>query len=385
MSNSKPCPPRLRLQVMRIAEQTHHQHGVSGRYSRALRRWLVFVLAALAVTACGHQESRADSQDASSTKLVQLFTTLTGGPVTEEGARAPTATRMTAADDAGESVRFDADWVQRNDGELSEIEVSPDQHEVILYLAEGRRFTLAGRAYDDAMNLLAYGESERVTTTGTSSATTLHLTTLLGDLLLIPRLPTNYVVPGQVLDLVLVASPPERADLRVPHTQFSATYALNTGTVMATTTRGVRLSVGGRGGTDFTASALATGLVTQGGAPVPGEVTAQFTMPFLTETMTDLNPPVISDLAFDDHQLIFTGVADDNVALAFVELYDGPARIASTEHRWIEAGVPEIHFPGGGTAFTTRLGTPPLGPTLTVIAVDHAGNEASLDLPIDDR
>lgn len=90
----------------------------------------------------------------------------------------------------------------------------------------------------------------------------------------------------------------------------------------------------------------------------------------------DLQPPTLSELAFDPHQEIFTGVAEDNLGAVRIELFDGPVLLASSDPAKVAGSVAKVVFPGYGTAFYSKLHLASGSYTLTAVAADAGGNQA---------
>jgi len=314
--------------------------------------------------------------------LVAVSVALTGGPRTSDGAVLATDVVLRVADETGRAVRFDSDGRQSRTGGTAELLIGADARQVTLHLQRGETFTFTARAQDEAARPLAYGTASHLVSPNEANAATVELVALLGAATLTPRLPTTAVTPGMELDLELAVTPPGRPDLVVPPAHFTARYALTNGELVAASEGGVRLRVGERAAGDLTVTARAEGLVPDGAAATAGAVTATATFRFPTELTLDAQRPTVAALAFDPASLTVSGEAHDDVALALVELYDGPVRLASTDPELVSERVAPIRFPGGGTAFLTHLPDHPGDTVVTLVATDHAGHESrsTLDL-----
>lgn len=318
--------------------------------------------------------------------------TLSGGPLAVDGTVEQLALVITVLDNEARPVTFDDDNVMRSSATRTQLAVVSGTGTLRVFLPEGTLFTFSAAGFvpaatpNAASQLVAYGEASRLITAATSNATNVHLISLLGSARLEPRLPTRFVVPGQELDVMLSATAPDLPDLAVPLTDYLADYGVSNGVALAASERGMRLRVGDRDGGDVVVDAGLTGLVLADEVARPGTITASLSLPFATSTKLDTEPPTIADLAFDGVQHIFTGVADDNMGVARVSLFDGPVLLATTDLAIAEEqSLPIIEFPGGGTAFFVRLHLPPGEVELTAFVHDQAGNQTSLSLETEAR
>lgn len=348
------------------------------------RRWTtsrfvapIIIIALLGLlTSCGSNSPRPQPSETPG-PLVEVNLTLAGAPLQRNGQLELTSVVVQVHDDSGTLVRFGSDNVIHEDGEHEHLIVPAGDASVALFLNEGVTWTFTGHAFDAADNLLAFAEAQRTTAAGSSNATALRFTSLLGMARLETRLPTRQLLPGQEIDLLLRVTPRERPDLSVPTLDYHASYETVNGANLHFSERGVRVRVGDQAGGDLVVTGRAAGLLWADGLAVPGDVSATLRLPFGTSLGVDLEAPVLSNLAFDAEQQIFTGVADDNYGVVQLELYDGPVLLASTDPEVMSAKhVPEVVFPGGGTAFHSRITLPAGEYTLTVVATDFSGHEA---------
>lgn len=327
--------------------------GTSKRASRIGWSSLAIALV-LALTACGPGSSTPPP-----VTLTQLSLSFSGGPVTPTGTAESRSVTVTIIDAQGSTVLFDDDNRMSAGGKRSELEKLRTEQSLILYLAQDSRFDIVTRGYDRADNLVSYGEANDVPTFTSSTARSVQLTSVLGVALLAPRLPTNFVIPGQELDVMLSVSPDARPDLLATPIDFDTTYAVGNAAALAATDKGLRLRVGDRGGGDVSVTATVSGFLPAPDAVIKGDIEATINLPFAGTVAADTEPPVISDLAFDAVQQIFTGVTSDNFAVAHVTLWDGPVLLATTDlDEAARFNLPEIVFPGGGTAFLTYVALP---------------------------
>src|SRR5690606_27780235 len=88
----------------------------------------------------------------------------------------------------------------------------------------GNPYTFEALAEDNAGNTIAYAEvTQAVSTNGTVR---LELQSVLGTADLSLRLPTNYVLPDQVVDLMLNVTANGAPTLKVPLADFDVTYSV---------------------------------------------------------------------------------------------------------------------------------------------------------------
>lgn len=319
--------------------------------------------------------SKPAQQPTGSKPLVEINITLAGAPLQPSGQLELTHVTIQVQDDKGAPAHFNKNNVIDPQGEQPHLSVPADETSITLYLHEGTTWSFTGHAFDTDDHLLAAATTQH-TTTSSNNANTLRFKSLLGIATLQTRLPTRQVMPGQEIDLLLNITPRERPDLRVPPSDYQATYETSNATSLNYSERGIRLRAGDRSAGDVVVTGTAAGLLYSNGEAVPGEISTTLSLPFSSGISVDLDPPEISKLAFDAEQQIFTGVADDDHSIVKLELYDGPVMLASSDlEAMSEKSVPEVIFPGGGTAFYTQIDLPAGAYTLTVVATDFSGND----------
>lgn len=356
---------------------------ISRATKRVMRNHVLWIAAlAFVLAACNGNGSTPPPDNQG--RLVEVNLTIVGGPVDADGLREPTSVAVRVHDTDGGLVHFDSDSVATTDGDETVLHVPPGTGSLTLFLPEGHAYTFKARASDSADHLISFGTAVRTTAAGGTNAVALRLESLLGDAELYPRLPVQQLLPGQEIDLLFRVTPSERPDLSVPSREYEAQYDAGNATVLSYDGRGARFRTGERQNGDFTVTATATGIL-KAVEPKPGAVTSSIRIPFSTNLAVDLDAPDISTLAFDPVRHVFTGVAEDDFGIAILELYDGPVPLATTDLDVIETtGLPEIVFPGGGTAFVTELSSSlPAGTyDLTVKASDFSGNEGTAEITV---
>lgn len=248
----------------------------------------------------------------------------------------------------------------------------------------GNPYTFESAGYFDVAEPVIAFASQTQNVSNTAIVTLLPVS-VLGAAEITPRLPTNFVAPGSVLDLMLVVTANGNTSLQVPLADFSASYDLPAGgplTLIAESNRGVRVQVGSECSTAFTVGSTAAGLVQTGAGFAQGVVTAnggagiELRCPPLDNgnVQVDTAPPTIQVTAYDAVSLVVEGTADDNVAIALVEIYDGPELVATTDIDAATGSVSLITFTG--TTFTTTLTAAPYA-GITAVARDTSGNQAT--------
>jgi hypothetical protein len=330
----------------------------------------------VALTSCNNRSGSPKVPE----PLVEVNLTLAGAPLQSAGQLELTHANVQVHDAAGAPVRFDADNVIQAEGEHEQLSVPAGTAALTLYLPEGAAWSFTGRAFDADDNLLAVASAQHTTASGSSNATVLRFTSLLGAARLETRLPTRQLLPGQEIDLLLSITPHERPDLSVPTPDYHASFETLNGANLHFSEHGVRVRVGDRAGGDLVVTGSAAGLLLTDGEAVPGVVSATLRLPFSTGLGVDLEPPELSKLAFDAGQQIFTGVAEDNYGVVRLELYDGPVLLASTDTAAaVSKGAATVIFPGGGTAFFSQLSLPSGSHSLTAKATDFSGNQTGAE------
>lgn len=291
-------------------------------------------------------------------------------------------------DKDGEQVSFQASgatYTAAPDGD-EYVTLTPEAPSVTVRLPAGGnpyRFEGLGEA---GGSVVAYDSKEATIGTGTEVA--LALDSVIGDAVLVPRLPVSTVAPGQVLDLMLVVMANGHTDfpgdyLQVPIDDFTVSYGpVANATVLASSPRGLRLQVDAYCYDSVTVGGGVAGLVVDGGSFAPGSVEFGdgdgFEVPCQSSSgglSLDMVPPSVAVTSYDPFTGVVTGEASDDVGVARVELYDGPFLLATTELADATGDVALIEFEPLSHAFATTLEVLPLG-RVTAVAVDTSGNEA---------
>jgi hypothetical protein len=291
-------------------------------------------------------------------------------------------------DKDGEQVSFQvsgATYTAAPDGD-EYVTLTPEAPSVTVRLPAGGnpyRFEGLGEA---GGSVVAYDSKEATIGTGTEVA--LALDSVIGDAVLVPRLPVSTVAPGQVLDLMLVVMANGHTDfpgdyLQVPIDDFTVSYGpVANATVLASSPRGLRLQVDAYCYDSVTVGGGVAGLVVDGGSFAPGNVEFGdgdgFEVPCQSSSgglSLDMVPPSVAVTSYDPFTGVVTGEASDDVGVARVELYDGPFLLATTELADATGDVALIEFEPLSHAFATTLEVLPLG-RVTAVAVDTSGNEA---------
>jgi len=344
-----------------------YPHGGIGAVAAraALARLFVAAMAVCALVGCDQSQPKG---------LVDVDLTAVGGPVDALGAIAVAEVKVEVLDAAGRTVRFDEALAADPNGPLARVTLRADEPLVTVYLPPGASYRFAAKGYTDAGELVAYGEARHVATGRGGGAVAVDLAGLLGEARLVRRTPVHALLPGQTLDALLTVAPPRRPDLEVLPRDLEADYEVVNGEVIESSGRGVRLRAGTRAG-DVVAQVEVSGLVPAGTGVGPGSVTAELRVPFATAATVDLTPPWVSSLAFDPDGGVLTGVADDDLGVTSLEVYDGPVLLATSDPEAAQAAdVPQVVFPGGGTSFVAPLELPSGTYELTVYATDFSGN-----------
>lgn len=247
----------------------------------------------------------------------------------------------------------------------------------------GNPYTFETRGYADVgAPVIAYATQEA--NVRDDATVVLQPVSVLGAAQLVPRLPLNYVVPGSVVDLMLVVVANGSDALQVPLSDFAATYEVDgDATVIATSNRGIRLAIGEQCAAPFTVNGAVEGLVEDGGSYVAGSVGIngddgyEVVCPSPTDSglIYDSESPTVEITSFDAGTGVVAGTAEDNAGIAKVQLFDGPALVASTDVDEATAPVALIEFVDNSTLFTTTLVVDPVA-GLTAIAFDTSGNQS---------
>ena len=342
------------------------------------------LLAALTVVALISACNPGGAGPTPAERLTEVNLVIHGGPVTSTGHVEALNSVVVVRDSGGNLVRFDSSNIKATDGAFSELNVDPTEGIVRLYLSEGAAYSFHATAHDLSGNLVASADTESVVITASKNSWAIPLVSIMGAAQLVPRLPTLFVIPGQELDLTLSVTAAMRPDLRVPDRDYSREYAVTNGTAIAqASSRGLRLRVGNRADGDVEVVATVAGSVAMAGSFTDGDITVSLSLPFQTTLAVDTQPPTLSDLAYDPERQAFTGVSSDNMGVAMLTVWDGPVLLATTDLQdAVGSGLPEVIFPGGGTAFLTYIQLPAGDHALTVVSADYTGNESSLDLAV---
>jgi hypothetical protein len=359
-ASSRPRPP------------SHVKFSVLALGRRHLPRLLGAALLTLVAAGCVHPVPN---------DLVEVGLSVVGGPVDADGALGVVAVRVEVFDQHGDTVRFNGSLEADAEGSVTELTLEPGAAPVTMFLPRGGTYTFAASGYGAGGEFLAFGEASRVALKGRDDAVAITMAGLLGHARLDPRTPVHALLPGQTLDLLLTVMPPAREDLVVPPADYEASYEVENATTIASSGLGVRLQAGPRSGGDVVAKVEAEGLVILGSRAHPGVVTAELRLPFATDVAVDMTPPEVSALAFDPAQKALTGVADDDLGVVRLDVYDGPVLLASSDEETADAeGVPVVSFPGGGTGFVALLDLPPGTHEVTVYASDFSRNQGTASL-----
>lgn len=304
--------------------------------------------------------------------------TVVGGPVDSSGGLGVMEVKVEVLDSRGRTVRFNGLLVADPDGSIAELTLAPGEAPVSVLLPRGERYTFVANGYGTGGEFLAYGEVSKVVLTGGDNAVAIAMAGLLGQARLRARTPVHALLPGQTLDVLLTVMPPGREDLVVPPADYEADYEVHNGAALVASGLGIRLQAGARLGGDLVVGVEATGLVILGSRAHSGTVTDELRLPFATDVAVDMTPPTVTSLAFDPAQQALTGIADDDLGVVRVDVYDGPVLIATSDEETAEKqGIPEVSFPGGGTGFVAYLQLPPGEHEVTVYVTDFSRNQGT--------
>lgn len=212
---------------------------------------------------------------------------------------------------------------------------------------------------------------------------TITLESILGGAVLTPRYPTNFVVPGEIIDLMLVVmangndSFPDDY-LQVPTGDFTVRYDSITGGIIENeSNRGIRVTADAFC-TEIEVNGWVTGLrldsdeVSTGSDPLSLAKQLECVPAAKGSLRADLVAPIVT-LDYNMATGQVTGAAEDNLAIAKLEIFDGPVLVATTDGDDIGPDVAEIAFIAGTNEFRAKLTVDPIG-GLRALAYDHAGN-----------
>lgn len=327
------------------------------------------VLVAIGAAACS---------DPAPTAISELQLSVVGGPVDEHGVVGVNEARLEVLDPHGRTVRFSDSLVADPAGKVTELTIGPGAVPLAVFLPQGASYTFLARGLGAGGELVAFGQESRVAAAGGNNAVIVEMAGLIGEARLERRTPVHALLPGQTLDLLLTVTAAGSDELVLAPSDFRVSYEAANATTLSHSGRGVRLRAGERHGGDLVVRADVSGLVPADPHPEQDTVSAEVRIPFTTDAGVDLTPPEVSTLAFDPVQQVLTGVADDDLGVVTLEVYDGPVLLASSDPDTVAAkGVSEVRFPGGGTAFLTFLQLPAGTYELIVYATDFSRNQGS--------
>lgn len=293
--------------------------------------------------------------------------------------------RVLVKDRSGQEITFNIEsgtYTADADGVETHIQLTEDTSSAsVLLPAAGNPYTFESVSYSSRDNAIGYNRlSQHVNVNGTVS---IRLKSVLGEASLMPRFPTHYATPGADLDLMLFVAANGHPELQVPISDFTAAYEnIEGGELSSATNRGLRIRVA-----DICADVKVEGTVTGIRESAEGfteDQTSEIT-PFELECVpasggtleVDLEAPSIIINTFNPTTGRIEGEANDNVAIAKVEIYDGPELVASTDDAEVDAGAARVNFKPGTDSFYADLPpTPNTDRGFQAVAFDPAGNEA---------
>ncbi len=306
--------------------------------------------------------------------------------------------QVSVFDKNGALVEFDltgGEYTAQPGGGTMAIELTPaDPTAQVNLPAAGNPYTFESLGYDAPTgNVIAYDTQDRNVIDASTVMVT--LTSVLDDpsgAVLVPRFPTNYAMPGSVLDLMLVVMANENADfpgdyLQVPLSDFEVSYeSVTGGSIIGSSKRGIRIDVNAECSA-VSVTGEVSGLVDTGSGYEVGTLAIQgdgtyeidCPAPFAGDVSVDLEAPTVS-MTYDSVINRVFGAADDNIAISSVEVFDGPILVATTDTSLVDANVAQIVFAPGTTNWHADLTVSPSG-ELTAIATDSSGNESSVNTP----
>src|SRR5690625_4819054 len=181
---------------------------------------VVMLALALVLAACG-QQTQTEAGKPAPDGFVTLRVGVEGGSLAPQGLTPsgipydPISGNPPAADTV-ELLVFDVDenqisfiqdgstytYTTATSGVVDAIELNSASHEVELVLpSAGNPYTFESRGLDTDDNVIAFGNQEE--NVSINDSIMLELESVLGAAVLTPRYPTNIVLPGQNLDLML--------------------------------------------------------------------------------------------------------------------------------------------------------------------------------------
>ena len=248
--------------------------------------------------------------------------------------------------------------------------------------AAGNPYTFVSHGYADVTEpVIAYASQ----TQNVSDAATVWIRpdSVLGGARLVPRLPTTYATPGEVLDLMLEVAANGHEGfgegyLQVPLGDFEASYD-TTVEVVASSNRGIRVRVPAECSGELSVTVNVRGLVEAADGFVvddlaPVEYAIDCPPRVGGSVQVDNERPEVTIDGYDAATREVVGTASDDVGIAKVQVFDGGVLLASTDEAEATGDVAIIAFPGGGNTFRTTLRTAPYG-GIVAYAFDTSGNE----------
>lgn len=364
---------------------------------------LALALVALLLAACGGQTPKAvvpkgftslQLSLAKSSFSTQSLETL-GSPYNpSNGNIAVDHVKIVVTDKNSNPVKFNYDsttdtYTEDSGGGTTYITLNQSNQETTVNLAAaGNPYTFTSYGKDSSDNVIAYQQllSYNIVTNPTVMV---QLQSLLSKAVLTPRLPTNVVLPGSYVDLMLVVMPPSNdtfpsSYLQVPISDFTASYNQPTNAnIAAYSDRGIRLQIHSDCTTGVTVTGSVAGLLDDSGTSGSIDINGSsgFSLPCAStagNVVTDLVPPTVSITSYNTTTHIVTGTADDNYGIAKVQIYDGPRLLASSDTNEQNPGVvAAVTFSGTNfTAHLSSLSNPPAG-GISAVAIDTSGNQAT--------
>jgi len=250
----------------------------------------------------------------------------------------------------------------------------------VLLPSAGNPYTFESVSYSNDDQAIGYDQrSQHVNVNGT---VTIQLESVLGAATLAPRFPTHYATPGTELDLMLFVSANGHTDLQVPISDFTATYGTVVGgTLVSESNRGLRIKVADVC-TTVEAGGVINGVRESSGTfsrDEPGPIT-DFSLDCVEATggqlKADVEAPTVTILSFNPATGRIEGEASDNVAIAKVQIFDGPELVASTDSADIDNGAATITFlPASEQFYADLASTPGADRGFQAVAFDPSGNE----------
>jgi Regulator of chromosome condensation (RCC1) repeat len=299
------------------------------------------------------------------------------------GSSAVTFIKVNVKDASGTLVTFDGHNASQAGGPQTFITLSTATPTAKLLLPKGS-YSFESIGKENATGLfLAYGQDTAKDLSGPNPTVTLSLHTLFSSAnsTLVSKLPTTTVNIGDRLDLRLAVKTPSAA-LDVSLSDYTVTYESPDITVQNNSKLGAHVQVvGSADQRNVTVNASVTGWVATGleTATVQSQnITYQVPLSAnVTGLGSDVTPPSVSInpvTASPTTPMTLSGTANDDTAVARLQVFDGSLLIASTDAADVTAGAKLITFTGTTWSVDWTSGT--TTPELTVVAADAAGNES---------